>query len=100
MHMIVFLLLLLLAACASPSVGFMGAVRHDVTVDGVDFAVFQNPTRAQVIRLGYLSRSNRARVPGLMVTAAAQATGCTPIPNSMVTKIPGDTGVAEIALRC
>lgn len=93
-------LILLLSACASPAPGFMGAQRHDVTLDGIRFAVFQRESEAEVIRLGYLTRKARAEVPGLMMQAAAQATGCTAIPNSMVTKIPGDTGEARISLRC
>ena len=93
-------LLLLLSACASPAPGFMGAKRQDVTLGGIRFAVFQRDSEAEVIRLGYLTRKERAAVPDLMMQAAAQATGCTPIQNSMVTKIPGDTGEARISLRC
>lgn len=93
-------LLLLLAACASPAPGFMGAARHDITLDGIRFAVFHKGSDAEVIRLGYLSRQQRARVPELMMQAAAQTTGCRAIPNSMTTKIPGDTGEARISLDC
>lgn len=92
--------LLLLTACASPAPGFMGAERHDITLNGIRFAVFQHDSEAEVIRLGYLTRKQRAAVPELMMQAAAQATGCTAIPNSMVTKIPGDTGEARISLHC
>ena len=65
-------LLLLLAACASPSPRYFNATRHDVTLQGINFAVFQDGTSAQVIRLGYLTRRQRdvgglrshARLPG------------------------------------
>lgn len=78
----------------------MGAVRHDITLDGIRFAVFQKTTEAEVIRLGYLTRSQRAPVPELMVTAVERTTGCRVIPNSLRTRIPGDTGEARVALRC
>lgn len=94
------LFLLLLAACASPAPGYMGAMRHDITLDGIHFAVFQKANDAEVIRLGYLSRKQRAKVPELMMQAAAQTTGCRAIPNSAVTRIPGDTGEARISLDC
>lgn len=100
MRLITLALLTLISACASPAPGFIGAERRDVTVDGIRFAVFQRESEAEVIRLGYLTRKERAPVPGLMMQAAGQATGCTPIPDSMVTKIPGDTGEARISLRC
>lgn len=100
MRILLILPILLLAACASPAPGFIGAPRHDITLEGIQFAVFQKTNQAEVIRLGYLSRRDRARVPELMMQAVAQTTGCTPIPNSMVTKIPGDTAEARINLRC
>lgn len=94
------LILLVLAACASPAPGYLGASRHDITLDGIRFAVFQKAHDAEVIRLGYLSRKQRGKVPELMMRAATQTTGCRAIPNSMVTRIPGDTAEARIALDC
>lgn len=93
-------LLSLLAACASPAPGYMGATRHDITLDGISFAVFHRANDAEVIRLGYLTRKQRAKVPELMMRAAEQTTGCRAIPNSAVTRIPGDTGEARISLDC
>ena len=93
-------LTLLLAACASPAPEFFGAARHDITLDGISFAVFHKGNDAEVIRLGYLTRSARAPVPALMVQAAEQTTGCRVIPNSLRTRIPGDTGEARLSLRC
>ncbi len=92
--------LLLPAACASPAPRFFGAERHDITLAGIDFVVFRNGPEAEVIRMGYLSRARRAAVPALMMQAAAQTTGCIAIPNSLRTRIPGDTGEARIALDC
>jgi len=93
--------LLLLAACgASPAPDMFGSVRSEVTRGGVDFVVFQTGSEVEVVRMGYLTRPARARVPALMAEAAEVATGCRVIANSMTTKIPGDTGVARFALDC
>lgn len=91
---------LLLAACASPAPQFFGAARHDITLSGIDFVVFHKDDRAEVIRLGYLSRAARAPVPALMVEAAERTTGCRVIPGSAVTGLPGDTGEARMELEC
>lgn len=92
---------LLLAACgASPAPQFFGATRHDVTVGGVDFVVFHKDNRAEVVRLGYLTRAQRAPVPELMEAAVEQTTGCRVLPGSMVTGVPGDTGEARFRLSC
>ena len=92
--------LVLLAACASPAPEMFGAARHEVTVGGIDFVVFQKDERAEVVRMGYLSRAERAPVPGLMVQAVEQATGCRVKDGSTVTGMPGDTGEARMALNC
>ncbi|WP_413870451.1 hypothetical protein [Albidovulum sp.] len=95
------LALLLLAACgASPAPDMFGSERSEVTRGGMDFVVFQKGSEVEVVRMGYLSRPDRARVPSLMAAAAQTATGCRVIANSMATKIPGDTGVARFALDC
>lgn len=93
-------LLLVLSACASPAPDMFGAGRAEVSRGGIDFVVFHKGSTAEVVRLGYLSRAERAPVPRLMAEAAAAATGCRVIANSMVTRIPGDTGVARFALDC
>ncbi|MFD1883785.1 hypothetical protein [Paracoccus pacificus] len=91
---------LILAACASPAPEMFGAARHDITLDGIRFAVFQKGNEAEVIRLGYLTREQRARVPELMMQAAARTTGCAAIPGSLITRLPGDTGEARVSLDC
>ena len=97
---IVIALILLLSACASPAPGYFGATRHDITLDGIRFAVFTKGPEAEVIRLGYLTRKDRARVPGLMERAAEQASGCRAVTGSLVTRIPGDTGEGVVTLDC
>lgn len=94
------LLLLIFAGCASPSPDMSGALRRQVTLEGVTFVVFHRDYQAEVVRMGYLSRRDRDRVPGLMQRAAAQTTGCAVIEGSMSTRIPGDTGVARFHMRC
>ncbi len=93
--------LLLLAACgAQPAPKFFGATRHDITLGGMNFVVFQKDNAAEVVRLGYLTRAERAPVPDLMARAAEQTTGCKVIPGSMITGLPGDTGEAKFRLTC
>jgi hypothetical protein len=93
--------ILLLAACgASPAPDMFGSVRSEVTRGGMDFVVFQQGSEVEVVRMGYLSRPRGGGVPALRAGAAAPATGCRVITNSMTTKIPGDTGVARFALDC
>lgn len=88
------------AACVSPAPEFFGASRHEVARGGIRFVVFRQGDWVEVVRTGYLTRAERAPVPGLMAEAAAAATGCRVIPGSMTTKIPGDTGVARFDLDC
>jgi len=92
--------LLMLSACATPAPQFLGATRHQVTRGGIDFVVFHRGSRAEVVRLGYLARPDRDRVPALMIEAAEATTGCKVIANSMVTGLPGDTGEARFDLDC
>jgi hypothetical protein len=90
----------LLHACATPAPEMFGAARHEVSLGGIDFVVFHKGERAEVVRLGYLTRAQRAPVPGLMVEAAEQATGCRVKEGSVVTGMPGDTGEARMTLAC
>lgn len=102
-----FLLVLLsgLAGCgASPAPQFFGAERDDVDIDGYHFAVYHRDSQAEVIRLGYLTRDRRDKVPALMIVAAEQATGCKVAgPLTGLGRSPslhGDTGEARFRLNC
>ncbi|TWI36049.1 hypothetical protein [Paracoccus sulfuroxidans] len=97
---VVLILILFLAGCASPAPRFIGAERQDITLEGIRFAVFQQGTDAEVIRLGYLTRAQRAKVPELMEIAVMRSTGCRTVPNSLRSRIPGDTGEARFSLDC
>lgn len=96
---------LVLTACgASPAPAFFGATRHDLTLQGIRFAVLQKDGRAEVIRLGYLARRDRDRVPALMIEAAERSTGClVKRPARGLARspsLPGDTGEARFELDC
>lgn len=93
-------LMLALSGCTTPSPGFLVAARQDVTVDGMRFAVYPRGTEAQVIRLDRLRRADRGRMPNLMMRAAAQATGCRPIDNSLTPQGGPHSAVALVDLRC
>lgn len=90
----------LISACASPAPEMFGASRSEVSMDGIRFVVFHQGDRAEVIRMGYLSRPDRARVPALMAAAAERATGCRVRQGSVRTRLPGDTGEARMRLDC
>lgn len=101
----VLVLAVLLSACgASPAPPFFGATRHDVTLQGYRFAVLVKGENAEVIRLGYLTRAQRRAVPGLMIVAAEQASGCKVTGPAVgiyrSPSLPGDTGEARFALNC
>ncbi|WP_347139364.1 hypothetical protein [Paracoccus sp. SSK6] len=96
----VLVLLLLLAACATPSPRMMEAVRHDIRLQGIDFAVFHKDDRAQVVRLNFVARPQVTVIRPLMEQAAAQATGCAVIPFSDSARVPRDTGVVTFDLDC
>ncbi|AGT09829.1 hypothetical protein [Paracoccus aminophilus] len=96
----ILLLFLFLSACASSAPEFAGARRHDVTLEGIHFAVFHKDNRAEVIRLGYLTREQRRPVPLLMIRAVEQTTGCRVLRDSFRTRLPGETGEARMSLHC
>ncbi len=78
----------------------MGAVRHDIRLHGMDFAVFHKDDRAEVVRTSFVARPEPHQIHALMVRAAAQTTGCAVIPDSIATRVPGDPGVATFDLDC
>ena len=93
-------LLMILSACASPAPRMAGALRHDIRLEGVDFAVFHRDDRAEVIRMSFVTRPRSRDIPRLMAEAAARTTGCEVIPFSGRALVAGDTGVARFDLDC
>lgn len=94
------LIFCLLAGCmASPAVQMFGAVRHDITLQGIDFVVFHKGDQVEVIRMGYLGRAARRQVPALMREAVYRTTGCR-VRGAWRTGLPGDTGEARGVVTC
>ncbi|SOC16444.1 hypothetical protein [Rhodobacter maris] len=95
---------LLCGCAASPAPVFFGAARQEVMLEGYRFAVYLKEGRAEVVRLGYLPRAARDRVPALMVRAAETASGCRVRgPARGIWRspsLPGDTGEARFELEC
>lgn len=89
-----------LAGCATPSPGYLAGPRHEVTVDGMRFAVHLRASEAQVIRLDHARRADRMAVPDRMVRAAQLASGCQPVPNGLRLRGGAGSAVAVVPLRC
>ncbi len=94
------LILLLLAACATPSADYFGVPARSVVIDGREYRLFvrqAGPTaRVQVIRMGWAGGRDHAPILAAMVQAAEQSTGCTALPSGY----HGDSGVLNLTLRC
>ncbi len=87
-------LLLLLAACASPSPAYLGAEETEISLEGVRFHVFRLPGSAQAIRMGNTHLDPEVLI-GDSRRAVALATGCEP---GKVTRFSGS--VIDFALAC
>lgn len=112
------LVLLLLAACASPHPEFRGVEPVVQRLDGRDYAVYvdrpdpahriclagaslagcraDRHPRVQVIRLGYARRAEQVAILHAMVLAAEAASGCRLVDGSA----EGDSGVLTARLAC
>lgn len=92
-RIIFFVLLPLLAACASPGLDFVGRAPVKVVVDGSDFSVWHDRVHAQAIR------TNVERRRGVMKRghrAIELATGCAIRPGTF----QGDGALFEAGLTC
>ncbi|TVP70042.1 MAG: hypothetical protein EA339_13730 [Rhodobacteraceae bacterium] len=85
-----------LGACDSPSPWMASGTRHALTVQGVDFTVWQHGYRVEIIRHGFVRPQDQSRIRPLMQDAARQATGCDLRPGT----VEGDTGVLRAQLDC
>lgn len=90
------LVALLLSACDSPSPEFFGATKTAVTIDGRAFTVFRDGNRVQVIRHGYAGPRERRAIPGQMLRAVEQATGC----RAQSESFQGDSGERRGRITC
>ncbi|MGQ0567276.1 MAG: hypothetical protein ACT4OK_19735 [Gemmobacter sp.] len=88
---------LFLAACgAQPAPEMFGATRHDVTVDGRQYVVFQKQNRVEVIRLGYARRGEHQAIRAAMIGLVEPTTGCKLNERSL----QGDSGEMRGTIRC
>jgi len=88
--------LLLLGACASPSVPMLSATRSEVAVDGVSFTVHHDRTRAEVVRTTPLAEPGLRPMLLMSRTAMETASGCPIRPGTLY----GDRVMAEAFLDC
>ncbi len=89
-----FLLVLLLAACNSPTSSFWDVEKQVITVDGSVFHVRVDGTQAQIIRVNPQWAPRLAAVAPRMVAAIEKVSGC------KVRKLHGDQAMATAALNC
>lgn len=88
--------LLLLAACASPSPGYMGVAPQRVVIEGTTIDVWRRGDNAQAIRAGWMSRAEQAAAPARLARAIETATGCALRPGTA----EGDSAVLNARLDC
>ena len=86
----------LLAACDSPSVGFMGTPAAVVVIDGSRFAVHRRADRVEVYRTSIEAFPSRAEVLRKAEMAILQATGCPVRAGSL----EGDQALIKARLAC
>lgn len=95
-HRALSLCLGLLAACDSPSVGFMGTPAAVVVIDGSRFAVHRRADRVEVYRTSVEAFPRRANVLRKAKLAILKATGCPVRAGSL----EGDQALIKARLAC
>lgn len=89
--------LLFLANCgASPAPAFFGATRHQVTLDGRDYVIFQKDQTFEIIRLGHARRGQHEAIRATMLGLVPEVTGCKINEKS----VQGDSGEMRGRLIC
>jgi len=88
--------LLLLGACASPSVPMLSATRSEVVVHGIGFTVHHDGTRAEVVRTTPLTEPGLRPMLAMSAVAMETASGCPIRPGTLY----GDRVMAEAFLDC
>ena len=100
MNRLLALLILSLAACASPAPPYFGVPARAVVIDGRTYQVFLRRdgdlAQAQVIRMGWAGGRDHRPILDAMLAAAEQASGCRAVPRGTT----GDSGVMDVALDC
>jgi len=88
--------MIILSACASPSLEFRHAARTTLTLDGDNIVVFYTRERAQAIRTNWRNKSQRKNAISRLVLAINKTTGCTPL----LKTLRGDDVLVTVSLRC
>jgi len=70
------LFLILLSACASPSMEFAGTPAVTIRLEGDEIKVYHKGTRAQAIRINSRTKSQRSGAVDRLALAITLVTGC------------------------
>ncbi len=89
-------LCLFLAACDSPAPAMMGSTPNYVSIDGVDFTIRIQGTRAEAIRTNFMPNPSIGSVYPRALEAMEQVSGCRVIEDSL----RGDVAVMRADLAC
>lgn len=96
MRLIPFALLVLGAACDSPSPWMARATATPVEVAGFRMTLWRADDQVELIRHGYASRAEQAGLRTIMAQVLVEETGCALRPGTL----EGDTGVLRARLAC
>ncbi|SMX30775.1 hypothetical protein [Actibacterium lipolyticum] len=92
----IWIALILLAACDSPSVGLINAPSRQVQIENSTFVVHFNGERAEAIRTNFEFGKEARGVMGRGYRAIELATGCQIVPRSF----EGDPALMKAKLAC
>jgi len=87
-------ILLLLAACDSPSPRFIGSPKAEVEAGGMRFSIHRRGDAVEAYRLGFIFRPSEAQVLINATRAIELSTGC------QVKKLSGDQALVKAILEC
>ena len=97
LHIRIALIGLLLAGCgAQPHPTLWGGERFEVSRNGRQYVVFRKGDRVEVIRLGWASPGQHARIRATMIALIPEVTGCVVRESSL----KGDSTEMRGRLRC
>lgn len=92
----VLMVVLLLAACSSPSLRYAKVAPVRVVVEGSVYDVYALDREVQAIRVNMEMLPNKARSFGRAIAAIEQATGCKVVDNAAT----GDQALVNAIIRC
>ncbi len=88
--------LVMLNACDSPSVAFMGVEKTAIEIDGSRFVIHRRDNKVEIYRTSIEMLPDRAEVFAKAELAVRQATGCRTRKNSL----RGDQALMKATLAC